>query len=382
MAASHAVPLASCPARVEAGGMIWQMRGGPPSAGLRRILEAPEEWLGRRDLVVKSARAVTVVRIPVGDAAGTAYYLKRFGPAGVWDTLRSGFRQSRAEREFRAGCELEDRGVRVAPPVAFAERRRAGLRLTSYLITTEVPHAVTLRESEAQVLRFPQGREILRALADLLAGFYSAHLAHEDLSPSNLLLQRTDGGPQLWFVDLEGVTVGVEPTEPRLVRQLRRLNRRVTVPPRVRLRFLVEFARRLGPAMSARRLAAGIMAGEREWHVRYFGGRRWCVRLPRATELARHVMNAPDRYRPAGAAVREEWICDIVGNPGPGRRPLRLGQARLSVAEARANPSVVAFTLPWLGGRGRRRLILEEVAGVPAQAAPTPGAEGVQRSCR
>lgn len=362
--------------------MIWQTRGGPPSADLRRILEAPEEWLRRGDLVVKSARAVAVARVPVRGAAGTAYYLKRFRPAGMWDTLRSGFRESRAEREFRAGCELEDRGVRVAPPVAFAERRRAGLRVAAYLITGEIPHARTLRESESQVLGFPEGRDIVRALADLLARFYRAHLAHEDLSLSNLLLQRAEGGPRLWFVDLEGVTVGAEPTEPLLVRQLRRLNRRVTVPPKVRLRFLVEFARRLGRGVSARRLAEGIVAGEREWHVRYFGGRRWCVRLPRATELARRVMSAPARYRPADAGAREEWSFDIVGSPGPGRRPLRLKRARLSVSEALASSSVVAFTMPWCGWRGPHRLILEEVAGAAPQAAPGGGVASAQRSCR
>lgn len=149
--------------------------------------------------LLAETRRSRVVRLEVG---GQPLVLKRYVEPGVF-LLRTFLRASRARREA-AALELVARAVPGNPvrPVAWAERRSLGFVYHSWLVTTELTEAMSLRR-----LKHLEGaeREAVRALvvevlpahvADLHRGGVFARNLHA----KNVLVQPATG--RLGFIDL------------------------------------------------------------------------------------------------------------------------------------------------------------------------------------
>jgi len=327
------------------GGLKWRLRGNPSQGKLQQILADPDRWLSNPALILKQSPAAVVARIPGDEPNAPGWILKQFrtrtGPA----RLKNLFRSSRALHEFETAVLLERGGVLTARVVAAAERRKARVLDSCYLVMEEIGEATTLREFLHANEHGPARRRALDALAGVLARLHNAGFAHADLNPGNFLVRFANDAALVWLIDLEGIARCSSHSLAGTARELRRLNRRVQVSTFTRLRFLKTYCNGLHPALPARELAEKILAGQREWEIRRIGGRRWKVRLHLVNEQARALMANPlGGFTGATAEARSVRIKSTVANH-PGFLLLRTAGKFNQLPDEKT----VAFTNPLLG---------------------------------
>ena len=85
---------------------------------------------------VSSSRFSRVYRCRIG-FLGTVHnlYLKQYLHRSVWDVLKHLFRQSRAQREFKASLMLAENGIATPPVIATGRIRRGLFNTRSFLLT-------------------------------------------------------------------------------------------------------------------------------------------------------------------------------------------------------------------------------------------------------
>lgn len=137
---------------------------------------------------------------------------------------------SRSARAFRMGHALLHRDLPTARPLAFVERRVAGLIQDSLLITEAVPGARDLDAAirAAQASLAPRAmhcfkRELGTALVRLLRQFSASGFVHLDCKAQNILAPPHPGARLVW-IDLDGVRRRRAPREADMLRALTRLH--------------------------------------------------------------------------------------------------------------------------------------------------------------
>jgi tRNA A-37 threonylcarbamoyl transferase component Bud32 len=199
------------------GGLKWRVRLPLLDDSVRQVLAGPDAFLASRAHILKPGRSATV-----GKAGGLV--LKRFNLRKAESLFKDLFRPSRAQRAFRLAYHLELVGVSTARAIAFAEHRRLRVLLRSYLITAEVPGAVSLQEW----LRSGRSLERVmgRALGELIGRLHREGFSHRDLKPTNILFDH-QGLPHL--IDLDGLQRVTEITDNRAAADLERLNKGLAI---------------------------------------------------------------------------------------------------------------------------------------------------------
>lgn len=223
---------------IRASDLKWRVRLPCVTDGLTRLLGAPDPWLASRAKILKPGRSATV-------GASDGLVLKRFNLRKIESLVKDLFRSSRAKRAFRAAYHLELAGVNTAQPVAFADCRRLRVLLRSYLVTAEIPGAVSLQTwlQSGTALN----RTVSQSIGELIGKLHREGFSHRDLKPANILF---DDQMKPSLIDLDGLQRVGEIHDSRAATDLERLNRGVAAAREVargaRFSFLRAYCRTRG----------------------------------------------------------------------------------------------------------------------------------------
>lgn len=179
--------------------------------------------------------------------AGESYFAKCFR-RGWRDTLRRQFGAAPWLAEWRGG--LYAAATRIAAPemIALAESIRVGGQRCALLISRDLGACVPLNSFWRALVADPDvargradARQVMSALADMLARAHQGGFEHRDLHPENIVVQTVGVRCyQTAFVDLQCVRHGVSVSDAAVVRNLALLNQWFRRHARItdRLRFL------------------------------------------------------------------------------------------------------------------------------------------------
>lgn len=179
-------------------GLCWTVRTGVAERMLDAVLAAPDAFLTDPTQHFKNSRNVTIARIP--RTGQTGWVLRRLNYGKPLHQLRDSLRPTRAHRAFKNGLRLELAGVATARVLAAGEVRRLGWPVRAYLLTEEIPGAVTLQQ--LLQTRASSAHQALTRLAQTLARLHKAGFSHRDLKATNVLF---DDQTHPHLIDLDGV---------------------------------------------------------------------------------------------------------------------------------------------------------------------------------
>ena len=178
--------------------------------GLSSLLREPEAFLRGPDTrLVKDSKTTTVA---VAGEPPARFYIKRYNYQGAAYATKDFFRSSRARRTWIAANSLEMRGIPVARPLLYLERRRLGLLLDSYILTQAIAGVMLrdiFRRYDAAGYRIGEKRTLLGDLARFLKKMHRNGVAHRDLKGTNFMVQETAAGSYYFhIVDFDGIRLG------------------------------------------------------------------------------------------------------------------------------------------------------------------------------
>ncbi len=147
--------------------------------------------------------------------------VRRFGDwvikesgAGALNTLKRTARRGRYRQAWLAAHHLDLHGVNVPAPIAFVERRRAGVITANAMISQYLAGHRDVEDFSRGLLQRGAGKDtlehFLRALATAVNQLETAGAYHADLSGKNIY---TQDGARFVFIDLDAVQLGVVLTE-------------------------------------------------------------------------------------------------------------------------------------------------------------------------
>jgi tRNA A-37 threonylcarbamoyl transferase component Bud32 len=195
------------------------------------FIGAFENWLSEQSMktflerpnFVAALRLPPTIRIAESSSDRSSelpVVLKRFGWRSPLHRIARPLTGSKAVRSFRIAMALRDAGVATPRPLIAWVRRGGPSRSASYIITEEIPDAVTLR----QWLKSPnvpenQMTNLLTELARLVRGMHDAGVLHRDLTIGNFLVApKPFEGKRIFLIDLSrAVHLGHVPLPLRLM---------------------------------------------------------------------------------------------------------------------------------------------------------------------
>jgi hypothetical protein len=219
----------------------------------QQLLQPPAEPIER----IPPRSATELVRRTLPEWPAQPLFVKHYKPGTFWNTCKDVFRRSRARRAFENALRLQRLGLRTAPPVAFGEHRCWLWLREAFLICEEVPQADTLYHFYQGCSDPRQRLTALRSLARQMAALHNARLTHADPHALNFLVSRSDC-QNLVLIDLDALRRQRWFTFRNAIRDLRKMLQRSPLPPRLHLRFAVDYARARSPRLSARRLVLAL----------------------------------------------------------------------------------------------------------------------------
>jgi len=211
---------------------------------LKTAFAAPGRLLARAD-IVKDSQTTTVGRAVFG---ARELFVKRYNYRGAAYAVKDLFRSSRAKRGWKAANNCYMRGIDVALPVAYLERRRWRVLRESYVVTAAVSGVELSRllARRGGNLRFK--RELIAQLARRLRFIHDRGLAPRDLKAANFIAEEGDPGRcKFSIVDFDGIVskpVSSRVRAKNLARLVRGAAVNVPITSTDRLRFVKNY---LGP---------------------------------------------------------------------------------------------------------------------------------------
>ena len=252
---------------------------------LATLIERTDRLDGFEAIQAKKGKRPHVFRFRAG---GATFVGKWSRSQGVLDRARNLLRVSRGRRAWDNAARLLTLGFDTPQPVAYGERRRAGVVRRSILITRELANAWKLHQFLYQFCGDPESREIrrslMRSLGKLIAGLHRAGVHHSDLRSANILVEQATNGLKLHLVDTEAVRFRDPVTEPQRLKNFGDVN--FTFAPGVtitdRMRVFRSYADALGMDRGERkrRLRRTIAACERSMHAKIFKPQLRPYRIP------------------------------------------------------------------------------------------------------
>jgi tRNA A-37 threonylcarbamoyl transferase component Bud32 len=185
------------PIKEKIGAVGWEVRSPAVLALCETFLREPAQLAKDKSRIVHDTWAVTVVR--VSPATNAAAWLMRCSPyAKPKARRRDFFRTAASVRAFRNALALEQAGLPTPRALAGGVIRTLRVPRAGYLLTEEVPRAISLARLASQAEPIPPA--IIQTVALAIARLHENGFVHGDLTINNVLL---DGAGQPWFIDLE-----------------------------------------------------------------------------------------------------------------------------------------------------------------------------------
>jgi tRNA A-37 threonylcarbamoyl transferase component Bud32 len=270
---------------IQRDGRRWWIR--PAAAGPLLAAGWPPDRPEQLTLFKKGRRR-TVYRC---EAAGAAYFVKSYPPAGLLRRLRARLGLGPGRREWRALAAAREAGLDVPEPVALAcgcheilvtGEIPGARRLDEYLFeryfgppaADEPPYPGARPPELVSIYRCrrrpPEGtitpRALAGGLADLVARLAEADLHLPDLHPGNILIS---GGPGAWRLSLVDLAEAEQPAPPEsVVEHLVQLEHffEPIASAAERLRCLDRVGQVLGSAIEARLVVRATADYRREFY--------------------------------------------------------------------------------------------------------------------
>jgi tRNA A-37 threonylcarbamoyl transferase component Bud32 len=238
-------------------------------SGLRDRALAPEDLA--RALAAPPAAGDARRRVRFVEVGGRRLVVKEFA-TGVRGAIFDRLRGSPARRAWRAGFGLAALGVPAASPLAFLERRRAGLPVASALVLEDLCPAFAVDSPEPGA----SASERVDALARLVLSLHGAGAMHADLTAGNVLLARGPDGLAARLVDLEDARIPRRLGDAARARALAQLNASVPdwIPDALRGRAFRRYATWLPFRAPRERILARIVAASLARRHHWSGGRQ------------------------------------------------------------------------------------------------------------
>lgn len=198
-----------------------------------RVRELPAEAVAAALHRHRSATAGAGVRLIKDDgrsrvcalhAGGHALVVKEVLARGWRRPLADLLRGSPARRAWRAGHGLRFRGIGAARPLAFVERRRFGLPISSAVLLEDLSADAPADRAALDVPGTYDPGAVVAALGRVALLLHRAGVQHDDLKASHVLLRATAAGPEARLIDLEGVRLDVSLSDARRIVALAQLN--------------------------------------------------------------------------------------------------------------------------------------------------------------
>ena len=176
-----------------------------PGWSAREIATLVQRAQGPSTELVKSSMARTVTFVPW--AEGRRVVLKHYKCRGLRDVIKAAISGSKARYEWHMAHRFLDAGIPTAKPLAFGERRRAGIAIESWLATEEISGCVTLRalcsgQDDASRMSHALRLSLVQHLGTILATLHGSRIQHTDLHAGNFLVQLTEHDAALYLLDL------------------------------------------------------------------------------------------------------------------------------------------------------------------------------------
>ncbi|MGR3179225.1 MAG: lipopolysaccharide kinase InaA family protein [Candidatus Anammoxibacter sp.] len=141
--------------------------------------------------VVKSNAVRSVKTITIGK--DDILYFKHYIPKGWRDLAKFTLFGSKAEREWRNGCEILKMGVSAGEPVAYGEKMRGFVVSDNFLMVKAIPESIPISDILSGTVfqnesGFKEKREILRRLSVFIIKLHKNGILHKDLHAGNILV--------------------------------------------------------------------------------------------------------------------------------------------------------------------------------------------------
>jgi tRNA A-37 threonylcarbamoyl transferase component Bud32 len=205
---------------------------------LEQLIDDPDGPFRRQGTaLLKDSRSSTVALFDLTCAQSVRrVFYKRFRVGSVADPWKAFLRHSPAVRSWVNGQGLRERCLPTPRPLAVFHRRKKGLAYEGYLLTEEIPRAVDLARSVADLKDLAEGerrshlRSRIEQLASLVKAMHDRGVSHRDLKAMNILVSNdpvpatnADFG-SFHLIDLVGVTLGDSVKPRRREQNLARLH--------------------------------------------------------------------------------------------------------------------------------------------------------------
>lgn len=205
------------------------------------LAELPERLAANEAVLVAGGRNQNIRITLPGQDRPLSVLVKRFGSQSVikdWIDLR--FRETKAQRSYRAAMHLQASGVGTPDPVAFLQLRTGNKLVESYFITAYQPELEEFGDILLQQLhhdaRCSKLMPILQQVAELCRRMHDAGYQHNDLGNQNILLANNarSGSGASFVIDLNRGRIHQQLSLQQRGEDLARLN----IPSNLKLMFL------------------------------------------------------------------------------------------------------------------------------------------------
>jgi tRNA A-37 threonylcarbamoyl transferase component Bud32 len=185
---------------------------------LNSILEKGESFL------LKKHDFSTTVGILRGNDFGLSCDLlvKRFNYRGFFDFLVHKLFNSRAKRLWNRNLRLHRKGLPVPEPVAYTNP--SFRRKNSFFLSSVIENADNLGIIYRKGF-LCEDKELVKELAQTIAGWHLNGAVHGDLKWPNILVQKNDGGYKVFLTDLDHSRLYSAPSIQGIIKDLKRFYR-------------------------------------------------------------------------------------------------------------------------------------------------------------
>lgn len=148
--------------------------------------------------ILKNGNTCCVSRFTWND---TDVVVKRYNHKGLWHSLRHTIKGSRARRSWLHAYCLKALRIQTPKPLAFIEKRKAGVIWTSYSVTEHIKGRMLHHYLRDGNVSKAESTQVMRRIENDLDRLNTYRVTHGDLKHTNILI--TDDGP--FFTDLDGM---------------------------------------------------------------------------------------------------------------------------------------------------------------------------------